>query len=360
MKKLIYIIAISIFALSANSQDYHFSQFYFTHFTVNPAYTGNIQQDFRVFGIHRSQWYNVGSKMNTTGLAYDMNFEGDKLGDNIIGAGIFAVNDDFESGFFKEQEIGLAAAWHRPLDGLNRNIVSLGIQGNIGQKTIASPEDLLWSSEFDHFERPVDGTTNAGETYSGGAGKMNFRLNVGAAWSYEVTEYFSMKMGISAFNTNRPKETLYSLNAGESGERENWRNALNLGIKYKFNEMFGVHPNLLLMAQSGATDLVYGGFFSYAPESMQDKNVVFYVGPYFRGGWGERSKDALIGAAAIEFSHYRLGASYDFTMSTLNNIKVQEELSNVNRIGAFEISFTYVGFFNRSEPNDYTIPCKFF
>ena len=93
---------------------------------------------------------------------------------------------------------------------------------------------------------------------------------------------------------------------------------------------------------------------------MQNKNVVLYVGPYFRGGWGERSKDAMIGAAAIEFSHYRLGASYDFTMSTLNNIKAQEELSNVNRIGAFEISFTYVGFFNRSEPNDYTVPCKFF
>ena len=261
MRKLIFTIAISILGLTANSQDYHFSQFYFTHFTVNPAYTGDIQQDFRFFGIHRSQWYNVGSKMNTTGFAFDMNFEGDKLGDNTIGLGVFAVNDDFGSGFFKEQELGLAAAWHRPLDGLNRNVISLGFQGNVGQKTIASPEDLLWSSEFDHFERPIDGTTNAGETYLGGAGKMNFRLNVGAAWSYEVTEYFSMKMGVSAFNTNRPKETLYSLNAGETGERENWRNTFNLGIKYKFNDMLGVHPNLLLMAQTGATDLVYGGFF---------------------------------------------------------------------------------------------------
>jgi len=360
MRKLLYTIILSVLVISANSQDYHFSQFYFTHFTLNPAYTGNIQQDFRFFGIHRSQWYNVGSKMNTTGLAYDMNFEGEKLGNSTIGVGIFAVNDDFESGFFKEQELGFAGAWHKPLDGLNRNIISIGVQGNVGQKTIASPEDLLWNTEFDNFERNVDGTTNAGETYTGGAGKMNFRLNIGAAWTYEVTENFSMKLGIASHNTNRPKETLYSINAGESGERENWRNVLNLGIKYKFNDEFGLHPNLLLMAQSGATDLVYGGFFSYSPESMQSNNVSFYIGPYFRGGFGERSKDALIGATAIEYRHYRIGASYVFTMSTLNNIKVQEELSSVNRIGAFELSFTYVGFFRRSEPNDYTIPCKFF
>lgn len=359
MKKLLYIISISLIALSVNAQDYHFSQFYFTHFTVNPAYSGKIQQDFRFFGIHRSQWYNVGSKMNTTGFAYDMNFESDKLGDNIIGLGLYGVNDDFGGGFFKEQELGLSLAAHRPLDGLNRNIISIGAQGSFGQKTIASPEDLLWNTEFDHFERNVDGVTNAGENYTGGAGRANFRLNVGVAWSYEVSEYFTMNLGASAFNTNKPTETLYSNVAG-SGERENWRNVLNFGVKYKFNDVLGLHPNILLMAQSGATDLVYGTFFSYAPASMQNKNVVFYVGPWFRGGTGERSKDALIGASAIEFAHYRLGASYDFTTSTLNNIKIQEDFSNVNRIGAFEISFTYVGFFKRGVPNDYTIPCKFF
>ena len=359
MRKLIYTIILGVLGLSASAQDYHFSQFYFTHFTVNPAYTGKIQQDFRFMGIHRSQWYNVGSKTNTTGLAYDMNFEGEKLGDNYIGAGIFAVNDAFEGGFYKEQELGLAGAWHRPLDGLNRNIISLGIQGNIAQKTIADPTQLLWSSEFDNFERPIDGTTNAGENYTGGKGNMAFKLNIGASWSYEVTENFQMNLGVSAFNTNKPRETLYT-NVSGSGERENWRNVLNFGARYKFNEMLGVHPNLLLMAQSGATDLVYGGFFSYAPQSMVDNNVVFYVGPYFRGGWGERSRDALIGAAALEYRHYRLGASYDFTMSTLNNIKDQTQFQDINGLGAFEISFTYVGFFNRSEPNDYTVPCKFF
>lgn len=360
MKKLFFTSILSVISLLANSQDYHFSQFYFTHFTVNPAYTGKIQQDYRLLGIHRNQWSGIGSQFNTTGLAYDMNFEGDKLGNNIVGLGFFVVNDDFEGGYYKEQELGLAGAWHKPLDGLNRNILSAGVQGSIGQKTIMGPEGLLWSSEFDRWERPIDGTTNAGENYVGGGGKMNFRLNIGIGWSYQVTENFAMNLGASAFNTNKPKETLYSLNAGDTGEREDWRNVLNFGVKYHFNNQLSIHPNLLLMAQAGATDLVYGGFLGYAPENMQNNNVTFYIGPWFRGGWGERSKDALIGAAALEFKNYRLGVSYDFTVSTLNNLKVQDEFQDLRQIGAFEISFTYVGFLKRSQPNDYTIPCKFF
>lgn len=344
--------------LASNAQDFHHSQFYFAHYNLNPALTGKIQQDFRFFGIHRSQWYKVGSQFNTTGLAFDMNFKGEKLGDNIIGLGVYGVNDDFENGYFKEQELGLALAWHRPLDGLNRNIISFGAQGSYGQKSILGPEELLWSSEFDQFERPNDGTTNAGEEYAGGP-VSSMRVNIGAGWSYEVWEGFNLSLGVAAFNANKPKETYFSNFSGK-GERENWRNVMNLGIKYKFNEVLSLHPSMMLMTQSGATNLIYGSFLGYSPASMQNKNVTLYVGPWFRGGWGDRSKDAFILASALEIAHYRLGMSYDFTVSNLNNLKDQAAYQDAGQIGSFEISFTYVGFLKRGVPSDYTIPCKFF
>ena len=113
----------------------------------------------------------------------------------------------------------------------------------------------------------------------------------------------------------------------------------------------------MMVYQAKASEINLGlyGAYTFNPEKTLPTTA-------FIGAWG-RTKDALIAMTGLKWGHYQLAFSYDFTLSTLRDVRnaptpmISRERANV---GAWEISFIYVGFLKRALPNETTIPCKFF
>ncbi|HQQ95111.1 MAG TPA: type IX secretion system membrane protein PorP/SprF, partial [Bacteroidia bacterium] len=47
------------------AQDVHFSQYYFSPLSLNPANTGNYDGNYRFFGNYRSQWREISEAYDT-------------------------------------------------------------------------------------------------------------------------------------------------------------------------------------------------------------------------------------------------------------------------------------------------------
>ena len=73
-------IALLLFFFAATqAQDIHFSQFYASPLTLNPALSGFHDGTFRVAGIYRNQWRSVTTPFQTYGASFDMRLLQKKL-----------------------------------------------------------------------------------------------------------------------------------------------------------------------------------------------------------------------------------------------------------------------------------------
>src|SRR5688572_7389694 len=76
MKKNLHLILLFLISICYESKvqaqvDPHFSQYYVYPSWLNPALTGAFDGKYRVSGIYRSQWGNIASPFQTTGVSAD-------------------------------------------------------------------------------------------------------------------------------------------------------------------------------------------------------------------------------------------------------------------------------------------------
>ena len=83
MKKIILAISV-VFSLlgSANAQDPHFSQFFASPLTLNPALTGKFDGTLRVAGNYRNQWPAFNNVYTTSTLNVDFSILNKVLPEN--------------------------------------------------------------------------------------------------------------------------------------------------------------------------------------------------------------------------------------------------------------------------------------
>ena len=58
-RKIIIVFILILINSFLNAQDIHFSQYYASPMTVNPAYTGMFNGTYRVGANYRNQWASV-------------------------------------------------------------------------------------------------------------------------------------------------------------------------------------------------------------------------------------------------------------------------------------------------------------
>ena len=137
-----------ILSKSLFGQDVHFSQYYLSPLTLNPANTGNYKGDYRLFGNYRSQWRDIDKAYNTFSAGGDFNMYPKNL--NFSG-GLYFLNDKSGDNLITTK-IMPSAAFHLKLAGFNLHI---GIQPGLVLKRIdfyshSFPEQLNWNTgKFD-------------------------------------------------------------------------------------------------------------------------------------------------------------------------------------------------------------------
>src|SRR5690606_17598419 len=136
MKKIILGLLSMASIGVVNAQDVHFTQYFTSPLTLNPAQTGLIENDWRAAANVRQQWYTVSDNPYMSGtISFDMPIlrgrlpEGDAMGIVVIG-----LYDRAGAGGIQNTTLGLSLAYHKAFGIDKQHAVSFGVQAALVQK----------------------------------------------------------------------------------------------------------------------------------------------------------------------------------------------------------------------------------
>lgn len=306
-----FIIVISIFLCFQNvqntwAQDPAFTQFYANPIYLNPAFAGTARCA-RLNANYRNQWPNLSANYVTYSLSYDQFFSGISGG-----IGVLATHDQQGSGTINTSMLGLIYSYHLKLS--RKSSLIFGARAAWYQKF------LDWDKlTFGDMIDPRRGFIYATGDVPRGPSRGFFDASAGVLFFNEF--FFG---GVAVHHLNMPDESIikgvksnlpmrYTAHAGAE---------IKLGQRDQLENPFSIMPNVIFQYQRGFMELNIGTYVKYG---------IFTAGAWFR------NRDAFILTVGINTGHFRLGYSYDLTVSKLNNN---------NSGGSHEVSLGY------------TFPCK--
>ena len=321
MKKTLVILTLLLSAsFLVKAQDPHFSQFFASPLTLNPALTGKFDGTLRVAGNYRNQWPAFNNVYTTYTASVDFGIMKENLPDyDTWGIGIMALNDEAGGGVLKNTYLGVSTSYHKALDEDGFQQLGIGFQGTYGQKRLD-----IRALKFTDMLTPFGFTGVTAEIFDNNNLNINYLdVNAGIIYTASTNDYNNFYIGASMYHINRPKESFMGGNWNIST-----RTTLNAGGYFPVSDILTLHASGIHQLQNKATETVIGGALSASidPESENPSNV--YLGSWYR------FKDALIPYIGLEFGGLRIGASYDINTSSLK--------TGSQSRGGMEISLIYI------------------
>ena len=323
MKKQFIIFISLLFTIPIlKGQDIHFSQFYFSPLTLNPAQTGFFNGTQRLALNYRNQWKLAagGFPYVTYSASFDMHILDNVMtSSDIMGVGITAYSDKAGTGHLAKQSVLASLAYNRDLTGKGVHIVGLGIQGGLVQMGF-DPNELRFGNDI------LSGNPDS----KGGGGQEIFQnnlsyldVNAGVLWNFIPTEEMKTYLGVSTYHLTKPTENFQTVDVKNILSS---RLSVQAGASISPSPEWDVLPSILFMRQDASNEINFGSALRYNTPSMSVR-----FGAWYRY-W--RNSDALIFMTGLELFDVTLGLSYDINVSSLN------ETSNGR--GSFEIALIYI------------------
>lgn len=288
MKKIVYTTLFLVFAWTAAAQDPTFTQFYSNPSYLNPALSGSSGCP-RVSLNYRNEWPQLTGNYITYAAAYDSYFK------NISGGvGLVAMHDQQGQGTIQTSMIGASYSYYLKVNRKFR--LMFGTQAAYYQKY------LDWSKlTFGDMIDPRRGFIYQTGDVPRGNGRRGF-FDVSAGFvGFSKNFYF----GGALHHLNRPDESLILGQSrlpikvtGHMGAN------IKLGQRGRYSSTTFLSPNVIYQYQNGFQQLNIGAYLRY--ES-------FTIGAWYR------NKDAFILTVGLTTDKYRIGYSYDLTVSPLGN-----------------------------------------
>jgi type IX secretion system PorP/SprF family membrane protein len=303
--KILLTLLCTILEIIVFAQDPQFTQFYANKLYLAPSFAGATREN-RISMIYRNQWSGIPGAFNTMAFSYDHNFSNFNSG-----LGILILRDVAGSGKLGMTSIGLSYSydivikntWHiRP--GLNFTYSMYGID----------------FAKLVFVDQLLSGSPTSFEDYP-------FRENTGALDASSSLLAYADKfwMGFNVDHLLKPNEAFYTI-------------ASRVPIRYSF---FGgyqvVRKTKLFKPINEGLSIAYI-YRQQADKKQLDLGVYWLNSPIMMGFWyrgipimnGNRG-DAVAVLLGIKLSNFRVGYSYDFTISNLIN----------STHGSHEISVNY-------------------
>lgn len=347
--RAVVVLFIVSAAFTTVGQDIHYSQFFRSPMTLNPALTGKIDEDYRIHAIHRDQWSALNSTFASTAFGFDMNFKEGILKHDKVGAGLTFYRDQLGEGVFKNTSIQLSGSYHRTLDVHKRHHLSGGIQLGYVQKSVDF-SSLQFFNQYNGFI--YDQSLGNGEDLN--TANVNYiDIQAGLYYYYRLNNETKFHAGISGYEITTPQETFANrvdtivADPNEIGSRI----VVHAGLDYQLNTQMVLSPKMLFMQQSKGRDIMLGSLLAY---KLSGFDASLIVGGYYRFG------DAGIIMAGMKYRNVDVLLSYDRTISGLRQAAGAEGTRGNGSVGAWEISIQFKGLLSRAVPNDYTVPCGIF
>lgn len=311
MRKKILYFAIFLFALSESfGQDPTFSQFYANQLYLSPSFAG-ATEDYRLTMSYRNQWPAVPRVYSTYSVSFDKSMPNFNSG-----VGILATHDVAGSGNLSTTNLGLVysydfninSEWHvRP--GVNFKFHYLGLDIS----KLIFPHQLRGTGTTQSVYPP--GFDNVADIdFATSALIYNERI-----WAGFTLDHL-LKPKVSFYGNESTVPVKFNLYGG-------YQILTNARLRQVNYEVLTVAINFQKQANYYQSDvglyylkhpIIFGVWYRGIP-FMTSKEMTMQVG------------DAIIGLIGIKTEQFRIGYSYDFTVSSLVNATG----------GAHEISMTF-------------------
>jgi type IX secretion system PorP/SprF family membrane protein len=320
MKRITFILLTSLSWQFAEAQDPHFSQFFASPLTLNPAYTGKFDGILRVAGNYRNQWPTINNAFTTATVSLDFPILQSSLPEmDTWGVGIMALTDQSGNKIMRNNFIGISTAYHKSLDEDGFNEIALGFQGTYATKRLdiskAQFADQVTDLGFTNVSQDIFGQGNTNVAY--------FDFNVGLMYTTTTNGENSIYGGVSYYHISSPKESFRGADFYLPS-----RLTIHAGGMFPLDETKSLHGSVLFQKQAAASETVLGGAFSIDVSQDETEPIQIYAGAWYR------VKDAFIPYFGLEFKNLWIGATYDINHSALRNASQSR--------GGNEISLIYV------------------
>lgn len=328
MKRMLCIALLMAMTFIAPAQDPNFSQFFASPLNVNPALTGVIKGKWRVISNYRDQWISTGRPYSTSTISVDnkllQNLPDNYVDENYrLAVGAMFMNDKTLGGVVKSNyasfniagNILLASGSGLQLNGSrirhNDHAGEVGIEHRVGagfgaiygNKRVDYGE-LTFDQQF--TGRGFDNSRPSGEGPVAGS-TTYYSMSAGLVYNY-LSPNANFDIGVAAFHFNKPRQTIMA----DANEVLPTRYVTHANFETMLTDNLMIQSNGIYQRQNGASYYSVGGAFGYYIGGVNDETeVVLNLGLWY---WSENALTPYLGLA---FQGIQIGASYDFTISEL-------------------------------------------
>ena len=303
MKKYNKITLILLFAVAGmqgvNAQDVGFSQFYANPLYLNPAFAGSKVAP-RIALSYRAQWPGLVSAFSTVSASYDQYI-------NDMHGGIGAILLSDRQGDHGMLNTNMLAAMYSFRFQVHEDIfVNLALQAGVVNMNLNwDPNIMRWPDQIDAncgwinltSATPPDNRSKFYPDFAAGA------MIYGPAWY----------AGFAAHHLNQPSQGFYAEDRAPMKFTANAGGLINLSEERRRQSSLGlgtpvISPNFIYQYQGGFHYFNYGLYLDWMP---------FLVGAWFRHS--TTNVDAFIFMVGAQHDHFKVGYSYDVTLSEMGN-----------------------------------------
>lgn len=314
------LVGLIFFRLPARAQDPHFTQFFASPMTLNPALTGLFSGDIRFSANYRSQWSSIATPFTTTTAAIDLGILKNVIPYNDVwGVGATVLYDQTGGGGLRSSYVALSTAYHKGLDAEGLQSIAVGFQVALEQKRL-DYNKLLFENQLTNLG--FDPTMPNGE-YFPNSSLSYADYNAGILYNASVGAFGNFYAGASYYHLSQPNESFL-------GDRYTLDSRLTIhgGGGFAPTPLTRVYLSGLFMNQGNANEVDFGGAFGFVINNQPMDANLFFIGSWYR--WN----DAINPYVGVEINNLHVGISYDVNVSSLRPAS--------NYRGGFELSLIYI------------------
>lgn len=342
MKKNILFFLLSAVSFGAFAQDTHFSQYYASPLTLNPALVGKFDGLWRATAIYRGQWFAPQSLQpySTVSASADFSLLKERMNGNALGVGLVVTNDlqnfmnagDSRKSMINQTRLGLSLGYTLALGDDKQYQISVGFQPQI------EFSKLDFNYTFHNGFQPDLSyvAAQSGETGLAFPNKTSFNMSAGLFFNAKPLEWMTVFAGYSLFNAARPSFTFLETSSINGYQyRRPFRHAASVGFEFEVIEKILIIPGAYFQYQAKATEIDAGATVGYKIADDGDKTAIVFL-----GCWGRAGRD-IIPKLGFEYNRFRFGAAVDVRLAQMQ--KDAKEVARANQPMSFEISLAYIG-----------------
>lgn len=337
MRKFIVFAGIILLTINVKAQDPHFSQFFASPLTLNPAFTGKFDGVWRLAANHRDQWPSIPKAYVTSSASIDFGILKSKIPEkDVFGVGISGLTDASANSILKLNYGSLSLSYHKAIDEDGYSTIGAGFQASYSSLTLDISK-LTFSDELQQNGFVQGTSSDLPGIIAAGKNQQYFDVNAGLLYSTSTNGQNNFYLGASMYHINRPKVSFKDKDWFLAG-----RITVHGGGYFPISDQLNLNASVIHQIQNKASETTLGAAIAANVNGDQEKPTNVYLGSWVR------LKDAIIPYLGLEFNGLRIGASYDLNTSSL-------KAATASR-GGMEISLIYIK--KPAEPSG--IPCPRF